>query len=80
MPCSRCGRVVDVTAVEFALLSAFCRNRGLVLSKTQLLAMVWGFDFHNVNLVEVHVSALRRKLGPAVRIETVRKVGYRLSE
>jgi DNA-binding response OmpR family regulator len=76
----RRGRVVELTAVEFGLLLAFCRNRGLVLSKTQLLTMVWGFDHHNVNLVEVHVSALRRKLeaaGPRI-IHTVRGAGYAL--
>jgi two-component system, OmpR family, response regulator len=76
----RRGRVVELTAVEFALLVAFCNNRGLVLSKSQLLTMVWGFDHHNVNLVEVHVSALRRKLeaaGPRI-IHTVRGAGYAL--
>ena len=69
-----------MTAIEFALLLTFCNNRGLVLSKTQLLTMVWGFDYHNVNLVEVHVSALRRKLeatGPRI-IHTVRGAGYAL--
>ena len=76
----RGGRVVELTAIEFALLLAFCRNCGLVLTKTQLLTMVWGFDHHNVNLVEVHVSALRRKLeaaGPRI-IHTVRGAGYAL--
>ena len=74
----RNGRLVDLTALEFSLLVAFCRNRGHVLSKSQLLTMVWGFDHHDVNLVEVHVSALRRKLeaaGPRV-VHTVRGVGY----
>jgi two-component system OmpR family response regulator len=77
---ARSGRPVELTSVEFALLVAFCHNCGLVLSKTQLLTMVWGFDYHNVNLVEVHVSALRRKLeavGPRI-IHTVRGVGYAL--
>jgi two-component system OmpR family response regulator len=76
----RCGRSIELTAIEFALLLAFCNNRGLVLSKSQLLTMVWGFDYHNVNLVEVHVSALRRKLeaiGPRI-IHTVRGAGYAL--
>jgi two-component system OmpR family response regulator len=76
----RRGRPLDLTAVEFALLVAFCENRGLVLSKSQLLTIVWGFDHHNVNLVEVHVSALRRKLeaaGPRI-IHTVRGAGYAL--
>ena len=76
----RRGARIDLTAIEFALLLTFCDNRGLVLSKGQLLTMVWGFDHHNVNLVEVHVSALRRKLeatGPRI-IHTVRGAGYAL--
>jgi two-component system, OmpR family, response regulator len=76
----RRGRAIELTAIEFALLLTFCNNRGLVLSKTQLLTTVWGFDYHNVNLVEVHVSALRRKLeatGPRI-IHTVRGAGYAL--
>jgi two-component system, OmpR family, response regulator len=77
---ARQGRTVELTAIEFALLVTFCRNRGLVLSKSQLLTMVWGFDSHNENVVEVHVSALRRKLetaGPRI-IHTVRGAGYAL--
>jgi two-component system OmpR family response regulator len=76
----RRGQAVELTATEFALLLAFCRNCGLVLSKQQLLASVWGFDHDNLNLVEVHVSALRRKLevaGPRI-IHTVRGAGYAL--
>jgi DNA-binding response OmpR family regulator len=74
----RNGELVSLTALEFSLLVAFCHNRGHVLSKSQLLTMVWGFDHQDVNLVEVHVSALRRKLeatGPRI-IHTVRGVGY----
>ena len=69
---------VELTAIEFSLLVALGRHRGAVLSKTQLLTLVWGFDHHDVNLVEVHVSALRRKLeaaGPRI-VHTVRGVGY----
>jgi two-component system, OmpR family, response regulator len=76
----RRGRAIELTRIEFALLLTLCNNRGLVLSKTQLLTTVWGFDYHNVNLVEVHVSALRRKLeatGPRI-IHTVRGAGYAL--
>jgi DNA-binding response OmpR family regulator len=74
----RDGTPLDLTAIEFALLATFCRHRGLVLSKTQLLNKVWGYDHYDVNLVEVHVSALRRKLeacGPRL-VHTVRGVGY----
>ena len=76
----RRGQAVELTATEFALLLAFCRNCGLVLSKQQLLAIVWGFAHDNLNLVEVHISALRRKLevaGPRI-IHTVRGAGYAL--
>jgi two-component system, OmpR family, response regulator len=74
----RAGAHVEVTSIEFSLLVALMRHRGQVLSKTQLLSEVWGFEHYDVNLVEVHVSALRRKverLGPRI-IHTVRGVGY----
>jgi DNA-binding response OmpR family regulator len=71
-------QLVDLTSIEFSLLVTFCRNPGRVLAKVQLLSEVWGFDQYSLNLVEVHVSALRRKLevhGPRV-IRTIRNVGY----
>lgn len=69
---------LELTVTEFNLLAMFMRNAGRVLSKRQLLAAVWGFDDYDVNLVEVHVSALRRKLevhGPRI-VQTVRGIGY----
>jgi DNA-binding response OmpR family regulator len=74
----RCGVPLDLTATEFSLLATLCEHKGLVLSKTQLLTRVWGFDHYDVNLVEVHISALRRKLeavGPRI-LHTIRGVGY----
>lgn len=75
----RAGTIVEVTAREFALLARLGRRPGVVVSKTQLMADVWGDMGHSdVNLVEVHVSALRRKLeafGPRL-IHTVRGAGY----
>jgi two-component system, OmpR family, response regulator len=74
----RGGVLLDLTAIEFSLLAVLGRHKGLVLSKSQLLNKVWGYDHYDVNLVEVHISALRRKLeaaGPRV-IHTVRGVGY----
>ncbi|MGH9246789.1 MAG: response regulator transcription factor [Acidimicrobiales bacterium] len=74
----RNGVLLDLTAIEFSLLATLCRHQGLVLSKNQLLNRIWGFDHYDVNLVEVHVSALRRKLegfGPRI-VHTVRGVGY----
>ena len=69
---------LDLTRTEFDLLAVLTRHPGQVLSKVQLLTQVWGFDAYDVNLVEVHMSSLRRKLeahGPRL-IQTVRGVGY----
>jgi DNA-binding response OmpR family regulator len=79
---SRRGAEIELTVTEFNLLSMFLRNAGRVMSKRQLLASVWGFDDYDVNLVEVHVSALRKKLelhGPRI-VQTVRGIGYVLRE
>lgn len=78
----RAGRPVHVTATELRLLGYLARNRGRVLSKTQLLTQVWGYENDDPNLVEAFVSGLRRKLevdGPRV-IHTVRGIGYRMAE
>ena len=77
----RAGRAIELTATEFRLLTYLARHRGRVLSKTQILTQVWGYDAYDPNLVEAFISALRRKLelhGPRV-IHTVRGVGYRLT-
>ena len=74
----RAGEVIDLTRTEYGLLSVLAQNPGQVLTKVQLLTQVWGFDAYDTNLVEVHMSALRRKLeafGPRL-VHTVRGVGY----
>ena len=74
----RGGVVLDLTATEYRLLAYLAHERGRILSKTQLLTQVWGYDDYDANLVEVHVSALRRKLeerGPRI-LHTVRGFGY----
>jgi two-component system, OmpR family, response regulator len=58
----RAGHDLQLTKTEFDLLSILSRAPGKVFSKTQLLSLVWGFDGYDNNLVEVHISALRRKL------------------
>lgn len=75
------GVPLDLTRSEFELLVALTRHRGQILSKGQLLGMVWGYDAYDPNVVEVRVSALRRKLEahlPAGQapIKTVRGMGY----
>lgn len=74
----RAGAPVALTRTEFELLSALANRPGQVLSKIQLLTLVWGFEAYGANLVEVHVSMLRRKLevhGPRL-VHTVRGTGY----
>jgi DNA-binding response OmpR family regulator len=75
---SLADRSVSLSARESSLLAAFARHAGEVLSREELLRQVWELDFDpGSNVVEVYVSALRRKLGPQV-VETVRGRGYRL--
>ena len=78
----RADVAITLTATELRLLGYLARNRNRVLSKTQILTQVWGYDAYDPNLVEAYVSTLRRKLDTnGVRlIHTVRGVGYRLSE
>lgn len=75
---TRAGSLVPLTRREFDLLDALQHNRGIVLSKDQLLDAVWGSQAYNPNVVEVAISSLRRKLeriGPRI-IKTVHGVGY----
>jgi len=63
---------------RFALAEVFFRNPGQVLSREQLLSLVWGYDRDpGSNVVDVYVGYLRKKLGDGT-IETVRGMGYRL--
>ena len=74
----RSGTELALTPLEFELLLVLAKSPDTVFSKRQLLALVWGFADFDPNLVEVHVSALRRKLeehGPRV-IDTARNAGY----
>jgi DNA-binding response OmpR family regulator len=74
------GRHLELRAREFDLLAALAREPGLVHSRESLLEDVWGTDFPGeTRTVDVHVSELRKKLGPdGPAIEAVRGVGYRL--
>jgi DNA-binding response OmpR family regulator len=74
----RAGRTIELTHREFSLLATLAQHPGIVLSKVQLLTQVWGFEHYDLNLVEVHICALRRKLEEQGRrlIHTVRGVGY----
>jgi two-component system OmpR family response regulator len=75
-------REVSLSAREFALLEAFMRRPGDVLTRLHLLQEAWHYDFeHRSNVIEVYVRYLRRKIDKpfGVRsLETVRGAGYRL--
>ena len=73
------GRRVQLTAREWALFEAFLSRPGQLFSKRQLEEKLYDFDAEiESNTIEVHVSRMRKKLGPGV-IETERGLGYRLS-
>jgi two-component system alkaline phosphatase synthesis response regulator PhoP len=74
---------VSLRAKEFDLLMTFFEHRGIVLSREQLLNLVWGFDFYGqTRTVDVHVAHVRKRItgSQSVRIETVTGVGYKLVE
>jgi len=78
----RSGKPVELTALEFKLLAAFVRNRGRLLSRGQLLDLVWGHDtFVTDRVVDNHVVALRKKIEPERSqpryLLSVRGMGYR---
>jgi DNA-binding response OmpR family regulator len=75
---------VDLGTTEFRLLELLSRNRGMTLSRAQILEKIWDYDFQgSSNIVDVYVSQLRRKLraaGATASIATVWGVGYKLVE
>ena len=78
----RSGAVINTTATEFKLLSAFIRHRGRLLSREQLLDEVWGHGARlSDRVVDNHVVALRRKIeqdaGKPQTLISVRGLGYR---
>jgi two-component system alkaline phosphatase synthesis response regulator PhoP len=74
------GQPVKLRPKEFDLLLALAEHRGIVLSREQLLNLVWGYDFYGeTRTVDVHIAHLRKRLaGSSVEIETVLGVGYKL--
>jgi DNA-binding response OmpR family regulator len=73
------GDVVALTTREFDLLAYLVANRGLALSRRQLLDGVWGEGWYgDERTVDVHVRQLRKKLGDELPLTTVWGVGYRL--
>ena len=71
--------VVEFTTKEFELLRFLAERPGLALSRQQILDGVWGYDWYgDARTVDVHIAQVRKKVGDAVPITTVRGLGYRL--
>ncbi|HEX7525371.1 MAG TPA: response regulator transcription factor [Gaiellaceae bacterium] len=70
---------VEFTTKEFDLLKYLAERPGLAMSRQQILDGVWGYDWYgDARTVDVHIAQVRKKVGDAVTITTVRGVGYRL--
>lgn len=79
----RGGKLIELTAKEYAVLECLLREPERVLTRTQIAEHVWNYDVYNQsNIVDVYIRNLRRKIDDpfAVKlIQTVRGAGYRLS-
>ncbi|HJR80493.1 MAG TPA: response regulator transcription factor [Anaerolineales bacterium] len=80
----RAGKRIELSPREFSLLELLLRHPNQVLSRSQIVEHVWNFDFYtDTNVVDVYIGYLRRKIEQGFAsplIQTVRGVGYRLSE
>ena len=76
------GEVVGLTLKEYELLKRLMENPNIVMTRDSLLEEIWGYDFDGeTRTVDVLIRTLRQKLGKCgERVETVRGVGYRISE
>lgn len=77
------GRSLDLTYMEYELLSFLVKHPGKVFTRETLLSRVWGYEYYGgARTVDVHIRRLRAKLGEehAPLIETVRSVGYRFGQ
>lgn len=75
-------RPVELTLKEFELLRYLLENKGIVVSRNQILERIWGYEYGGeTRTVDVHIRTLRQKLGESgFFIETVRGVGYRIGD
>ena len=71
---------IPLTPQEYSLLEVLITNRNLALSREKLLNLAWGYDYEGESrTVDAHIQRLRKKLELEGRIQTVYKLGYRLS-
>ena len=83
---TRNGEVLSLTTREFALLAILSSHPGRVFTRSQLLEQVWGEDYYDEHIIEVHIGNLRKKLSEGSTqaaygyIETIRGLGYRFDK
>ena len=76
------GQEVSLTFKEFELLSYLMKNRGLVLSRDNILNTIWNYEYEGESrTVDVHIGSLRQKLGTCGDfIKTIRGIGYKIED
>ncbi len=73
------GAPIACTPKEYGIVEFLARDPGVVITRQELVDSVWGPNwFGSTKMVDVHVASLRKKLGPRVRLETLRGVGFSL--
>ncbi|MFQ5472761.1 MAG: response regulator transcription factor [Dehalococcoidia bacterium] len=80
----RAGKTIELSPKEFSLLEFLMRNEGRVVTRTQILDHLWGYDYAtDSNLVDVYIAYLRRKIDKGYDrklVRTIRGVGYALGD
>lgn len=73
-------KLVELTALEYRVLLIFASNKGVLLTRSQILDKIWDIDGNYVedNTLTVYIKRLREKLGDSINIDTVRGIGYRV--
>ena len=75
------GEGIDLTSREFEILRELLTNRGRILTRQNLLQTIWKYEFFGEErIIDTHIKNLRKKLGTADYIETIRGVGYRIDK
>lgn len=73
--------VVDLTPREFEILRELLLHKGKILTRKNLLQILWKYEFFgDERIIDTHIKNLRKKLGTADYIETIRGVGYRIDK
>ena len=75
------GEAIDLTPREFEILREFLSHAGRILTRQNLLHSLWKYEFFgDERVIDTHIKNLRKKLGCADYIETIRGVGYRIDK